>query len=599
VLVVDNLSRHPQYAEIDLRAFAGDTTVEIICRTRFPTITDRPYMLSFGPHTFLWFQLEPAAAAVRARPTLRAVDSWTAVADDRRALAHAIADYASERRWFRSKARTQRRARIVDLFELTGVHSTSLLVVLEIEFADADPESYLVPIGFLSGEPSVHLEHRFATAVIANLDVSGRDAQRGILYDTLVTGEAAQAFLALARSGGTLAGPHGRLVGHGSSALQQTDGEELSPRAVELEQTNSTIPFGDKIMLKVFRELESGPNAEIEIGRYLSEQPAPATRIAPLLGSVSYERTGEEPAAAAILHATVPNQGSAWTLFAGELNALFENAIGAEPPPLSVRHPLDLLGHEPPAALVERAGHYLRHAALLGRRTAEVHVALAAGKGPAFAPEKYTVMYQQSLFQGARATMVRTFEALAKRLDRLPQDVQEVTRAALAAQPRIEDRLRAVQARPVDAIRIRVHGDLHLGQVLFTGDDFAIIDFEGEPARPLRERRYKRVVLRDVAGMLRSFSYAAESALRTGVTRLQDQERARPWGAVWSAWVSTAYLAGYFEIGAPLAPADPAVRRLLLDFHMMEKCIYEIAYELNNRPEWLPIPLRGLLDLIA
>jgi maltose alpha-D-glucosyltransferase/alpha-amylase len=168
------------------------------------------------------------------------------------------------------------------------------------------------------------------------------------------------------------------------------------------------------------------------------------------------------------------------------------------------------------------------------------------------------------------------------------------------AQAQIEERLRAIQLRPLDAFRIRVHGDLHLGQVLFTGDDFVLIDFEGEPARPLRERRYKRNPLRDLAGMIRSFGYAAESALRTGAIRAQDQERVRPWGLAWSTWVSAAFLTGYFEIvKPPLVPADPAVARQILDFHTMEKCIYEIAYELNNRPEWLPIPVRGLLDLIG
>jgi maltose alpha-D-glucosyltransferase/alpha-amylase len=177
--------------------------------------------------------------------------------------------------------------------------------------------------------------------------------------------------------------------------------------------------------------------------------------------------------------------------------------------------------------------------------------------------------------------------------------VQNEARAALFAQARIEERLRVIQARPIEAVRIRTHGDLHLGQVLFTGDDFVLIDFEGEPARPLRERRYKRHPLRDVAGMLRSFSYAAESALRTGSSRSQDTERVRPWGVAWATWVGAAYLAGYLEVAGALVPAEPGLRRMLLDFYVMEKCIYEIGYELNNRPDWLPIPMRGLLELVS
>jgi maltose alpha-D-glucosyltransferase/alpha-amylase len=252
---------------------------------------------------------------------------------------------------------------------------------------------------------------------------------------------------------------------------------------------------------------------------------------------------------------------------------------------------------EPPHEIVERSGQYLRHARLLGRRTAEVHAALAAGRTPAFAPERYTMMHQQSLFQGARTRMVRTFDALAEHVGALPAEVQDDVRALLAAQPRIEEHLRRIQQRPIDAIRIRNHGDLHLGQVLFTGDDFVLIDFEGEPARPMRERRYKSTALRDLAGMLRSFGYAAESALRTGTGRAVDQSRARPWGAVWAGWISAAYLAGYLEVGAQLLPALEA-RRVVLDFFLIDKCLYEIGYELNNRPDWLPIPVRGLRELV-
>jgi maltose alpha-D-glucosyltransferase / alpha-amylase len=600
VLVVANLSRHPQFVELDLAAYAGTTPVELIGRTRFPTITDRPYVLSFGPHTFLWFQLEPPAADERRRPELVALEGWTAVADDRRALAAALGAYAAERRWFRGKARTRRRARIVDLFELPQPHGRALLTLLEIEYTDGEPETYLVPIGFASGEPATHLEHRTPHAVIGHLEVRGREPLRGVLYDALASGEAAQALLALVEGDAELAGEHGRLVGVQTAGLRAVVGdEELPVRPLELEQTNSTIPFGDRVMLKVFRQLEPGVNAELEVGLHLTEAAA-EVRVPPVLGSVAYHRDGEEPAAVAVAHQLVANQGTAWTLFSGELDQLFETALAADEaaPPVPAGHLLELAGTDPPPALLAHAGHYLRHAALLGRRTAEVHLVLARGRG-AFQPERYTMMYQQSLFQGARAMMVRTFELLGRRLGALPSEVQDDVRRLLAAQARLEERLRTIQARPLDALRTRVHGDLHLGQVLFTGDDFVIIDFEGEPARPLRERRYKRNPLRDLAGMLRSFGYAAESALRSGATRSQDQERVRPWGAAWTTWVSAAYLAGYLELAAPLTPTDPAVRRLLLDFHTMEKCIYEIGYELNNRPDWLPIPIRGLLDLIV
>lgn len=602
VLVVANLSRHPQFVELDLARHAGRVPVELVGRSRFPVITERPYILTFGPHQFLWFQLEAATSQQRTRPELRAVEQWGNVTLDRKGLAAALTGYARERRWFRSKARTQQRARIVDIFDLPGPRGRSLLVMLEIEFADADPESYLIPIGFVAGEPAVHLDHVSPHAIVAALEVSGggREPERGVLYDTLATGEAAHALLVLTRGDGVLAGTHGKLIGRATHALRETAVEELVPRVIELEQTNTTVPFGDQMILKVVRQVESGTNAELEIGSYLTQE-APQVHVPAVLGSVSYHREGDQPAAIAIAHRFVSSQGTAWDLFHGELGKLFETALASgEPPPEPPRkHVWELVAEEPPPLVVSRVGQYLRHARLLGRRTGEIHVALAAGKQPTFQPERYTMMYQQSLFQGARAAMVRTFELLSKRIAQLPAEVQDDARAAVLAQPRVEERLRTIQARPLDVLRIRVHGDLHLGQVLFTGDDFVTIDFEGEPARPLRERRYKRTGLRDLAGMLRSFDYAAESALRTGATRTIDYARAQPWGDTWTVWVSAAYLAGYLDVASALVPADPEVRRLILDFHTMEKCVYEIGYELNNRPDWLPIPVRGLLDLIA
>jgi len=598
VLVIANLSRHPQFVELDLGAYAGRTPVEVIGRSRFPTITERPYGLSLGPHMFLWFQLEAPTAERPRRPRLSCPDAWTRVVDNRRTLAGALAAFAGERRWFRGKARTLRHARIGDVVELPGARSRALLVTLELEYTDGEPETYVIPLGFVSGEPAAELEHKAPHTIVADLEVTGAEPHTGVLYDALATAEAAQSLLALARRGGTLDGLVGRLVATSAPELQA--GAEPSARAIELEQTNSTVPLGDRFIIKVFRQLERGINAELEVGTYLTdfERPVP---VPPVLGSVSYLADGDE-AAVAVVHRLVPNQGTAWQLFTGQLDQMFEHALVAadEAPAPPDAHVFDLLASEPPPALVERAGHHLRHARLLGRRTGEVHAALAAGATPAFTTERFSIMYQQSLYQGARGALARTFEALGRQQGRLPEASRAEARLALDAHARIEARLRDIQARPLDAIRIRNHGDLHLGQVLYTGDDFIVIDFEGEPARPLRERRYKRSPLRDVAGMLRSFGYAAESALRTGATRSADWDRVRPWGAAWTTWVGAAYLAGYVEqVGARLLPADPAVRRLLLDFYVMDKCIYEIGYEMNNRPDWLPIPIRGLLDLIA
>jgi maltose alpha-D-glucosyltransferase/alpha-amylase len=405
------------------------------------------------------------------------------------------------------------------------------------------------------------------------------------------------------RGSTNLKGERGRIECRPAPGLAEVLGEgELLPRMVKIEQSNSTVPFGEKLLLKVLRQLEPGVNAEQEIGRYLTDKARPGL-VPRVLGSVDYVRAGAEPTTVALVHQYVANEGNAWDLFLNYVGDFFDQALleKIEAPGSPPEHVLDRSQLEPPASFLERAGTPMRQARQLGQRTAEIHVLFAAGSEPAFQPEPFTPMYQQSLFQGARALLARTCETLNRQLPTLPEDVRVDAHAVLAAQARIEHQLREITTRLIAAVRIRAHGDLHLGQVLFTGDDFVIIDFEGEPLRPLRERRYKRNPLRDVAGMLRSFSYATESSLRAGHQRPQDLEKLTPWARLWTKWISAAYVAGY--LGTPgipplLAPLAED-RRLLIDFYRLEKCIYELAYELNNRPTWLPIPVRGLLELVG
>jgi maltose alpha-D-glucosyltransferase/alpha-amylase len=213
-------------------------------------------------------------------------------------------------------------------------------------------------------------------------------------------------------------------------------------------------------------------------------------------------------------------------------------------------------------------------------------------------------MHQQSIYQWTRALLVRTFEALRKRLPRFKAQVRHQVTALLELESQIEATLRQVKGTKIETQRIRCHGDLHLGQVLHTGDDFVLIDFEGEPARPLNERSYKRCPLRDVMGMVRSFNYATESVLRGGHYRKADVALLRPWARAWEEQVRRTYLKAYLETAgaAPFIPKKPEHVDLLLAFYGIEKAIYEIGYEMENRPDWIPIPiagLRGIMNLEA
>ena len=246
-------------------------------------------------------------------------------------------------------------------------------------------------------------------------------------------------------------------------------------------------------------------------------------------------------------------------------------------------------------------GSYLASAELIGQRTGEMHVALASdGTDPAFAPEGFSSFYRRSMYEGMRTLAKHTFGFLTKRLKQLPEEGQAEARRLLDQEKEIFRRLRAILDLKITGQRTRHHGDYHLGQILYTGKDFVITDFEGEPARALSERRSKRSPLKDVAGMIRSFNYAAVTGLRSGAIRAEDAAALEPWARFWNLWVAAAFLKSY--VGAAgqstFLPRSRDEMKVLLDLLILEKAIYEIGYELNNRPEWVRVPVRGVLEII-
>jgi maltose alpha-D-glucosyltransferase/alpha-amylase len=249
----------------------------------------------------------------------------------------------------------------------------------------------------------------------------------------------------------------------------------------------------------------------------------------------------------------------------------------------------------------EHVGPYLDAAALLGRRTAELHVALASPtQDPAFMPEPLSSRDIDRLRDDLILHAGSAFDALKENVARLPDGVLERAGLVLSRRSLVLDRFRQLSARQTDALRTRIHGDYHLGQVLRSKGDFVILDFEGEPARPLAERRTKQSPLKDVAGMLRSFSYAAFSALmKYSSRRPEDFHRLEPWARLWEQSVSSAFLRTYCEFakGVPVIPSEPLLFQQLLEAYVIDKALYELVYELNNRPNWVLIPLTGILGL--
>jgi maltose alpha-D-glucosyltransferase / alpha-amylase len=619
VLVIANLSRYVQCTRLNLDRFRGAVPTELFGRMRFPEIADQPYFMSLGPHDFYWLALERSHAAETAEdwPSLSARGSWTELLEPkrRRALAHALIRYASQRRWFRSKARARKDVSITEVIRLDQ-ESRFAIALLHVEYAHGRPETYVVPLAFAE-DASPQESMRLPSLVIAHVtldQVPGRGQVTGVLYDALCSEQFGAALLRAMTQGSGGIGEHGVLAGTALAALRDLPADTpLVPRLQSAEQTNTSIVYGDKLMLKIFRAIEDGPSLEYEIGRYLAMRDPPYGGVPRLAGALDYRLKPDpnfdgpprEPTTLGTLFEFVPNQGDAWQYTLDALDRYFDKVLSTtnrpEEPPLASGSFVADSRMPPNDKVVDWVGSYIDRIRQLGMRTAELHVTLAEDTtNPLFVPEPYDIMHQQSMYGSVSAYMARTFDLLRHRMDTLTPDVRALGEQILAREVEIDRFLERITRRRIDVVRTRIHGDYHLGQVLWTGDDFVIIDFEGEPGRPLSQRRFKRNGLRDVSGMLRSIEYAAHAGLRDGRHRPEDLPVLHVWAKAWAQWVSASFLGGYLERigGMRIVPPNETDLELLLNFFLFEKVIYEISYELNNRPEWVEIPMRGLLALL-
>jgi maltose alpha-D-glucosyltransferase/alpha-amylase len=619
ILVVANLSRFVQYVELDMARFKGVTPIELFGRTPFPTIGDLPYLLTLGPHAFFWFSLEQpnaAAAAVLsdyAIPRIEMNAGFEGIlrGDARQQLERLLPSYLPHCRWFRAKTRSIVSVHITDTVPMSEGPGVPQLALLNVEYSNAEPETYLLPLAVATGDRARDIRSRWPDQVIADVTSSGRNGDGdGILFDAVVDPDFLNDLFAIIARRRRHRASVGELLPGATHAFHQLRGDPespLEPRLLKGEQSNSSAIYGDRFIIKLFRRIEAGLNPDLEIGRFLTSH-ALFSHVPPVAGWIDYSSGAGERKNLAILQGFVPNEGDAWHFTLGELERFLENAATrSDPPPSTQKTLVDLLAlPEADPLAAELIGHYLDAARLMGKRLAELHLALVStADDPEFAPEPYSTLYQRSTFQSMQNLLARVMRMINSRVPIVPKDLRDQAQLIASHQRDIAARFDAFLRCKMSVVRMRIHGDLHLGQMLYTGKDFAIIDFEGEPARPLSERRLKRAALRDVAGMLRSFHYAALTStieqLKIGALGKFDFVSMKPWADFWRTWSSWAFLKGYLTAAgsASFIPKSNDELRILLDAFVMDKAIYELGYELNNRPEWLLIPLLSIGQLLG
>jgi maltose alpha-D-glucosyltransferase/alpha-amylase len=607
ILCVSNLARSAQPVELDLAAYKGRVPVELMGKTTFPPIGELPYLLTLASHSFYWFELTKAEEVPawheerqprEELPVLVLFDGWRSFFRDRvmpwrislsekvraQLEAEALPQFVSGQRWYAAKGEPVQRVAIADHAEWKVDHASWLVALFSIGGAAGEANTYFLPLSLAWEDGDEERLRKLQPVSVAKIR---QQARVGIVADAFADEAFCKALVQAIGANTELACAQGNIRFSPTTAfaaLAGTDVAVLPVRPPGGQSSNTVVTLGQRLFLKGYRQLRAGVNPEVEMGRFLTEVVRFPNSV-PVAGAVEYTAKDGQTTMLALLQGYVENQGDAWTYTVDYLKRFFDQygTMGAAPLPAGEAH-----------------GGYLALMHTLGRRTGELHRALALQTGDAaFDAEPIEREDLAAWSSSAREDALATLDLLQRRRDGLPAAAQADADAVLERRSQILQRFETYAQQDVDAVKIRHHGDYHLGQVLLVQNDFVIIDFEGEPGRPLAERRRKHSPLRDVAGMLRSFNYAAYTALaRSSTEQPQALAVLESMALDWEAEVSRTFLRGYQEAtqGCGLFAAWDDMHGLLQLF-TLEKAFYELRYELGNRPDWVRVPLRGILAL--
>ncbi len=572
VLVVANLSRFSQAVALDLTKYAGFLPSELFHENGFPAIKNEPYILTLGPYGYYWLSLKPSKAGEQKKdseiPVLHTrhwQQAFTGI-NKRKLEREALPLFLKKARWFIQKSLTIQHTKIRCMLNL----ASSILCIIEVFYLEKkETELYFLPISYMAKGES---EPRDVLATIKY------DSKEGYLYDAIHDDEFRISLYSFMYNQRKSSSNGSMLIPYMQKKLDKEQGQNA--KTLYEDQSNSSILYGNKYFLKIYRRLEDGTLPDVEIERFLTQK-AKFASIPPYLGHIDWKVDDKLTTTIALLQEFIPNEGSLWNYTCDLLAQYYERV-------LTIKE-----GENPIGAIS------IELAELIGRRTAEMHMALSSNTyDPDFKPEPFSYLTQRSVYQSIRSSIRLSFSTLRNRINKIPDGIKELAKEVLKKEGAIIKYLGKLVEKPYSLNLIRIHGDYHLGQILYTGKDCIIIDFEGEPLQSFSFRRRKRSCLRDIAGMLRSFHYAAyKTLLFSPSITVEMQEKLEKWAELWYDKVSYAFLNSYYQgIGKDLIPEDEKERAYFLKVFTLNKALYELSYELNARPELLIIPLKGILQ---
>ena len=618
ILVVSNLSRFTQCVELDLSKHRDAVPVEVFGRNRFPNIGEQPYRLSLGPHAFQWFHLQlreqgqesfSVTTRVEDLPVLTVDPSEIFSLATRNTIARLLPQILRARPWFRNKNRTIRQLRIGDVIPLPETSAHILLA--NIEYTDGEPDVITIPLSLATGEQAEIILRDKLHSVLAK--VQGLSDAQAVFYGSVFDRRFSDALLHAMLRRRRIKGENGDIVGTHTRAFRTAWAQvrsNLEPQPQTLDMHKILVTLGEDFVLTLYREVAPGLNPDREMGEFLANNTNFAN-VAKTLGAIEYhvpQEDTEQVTSLGMLTSYVRNSVDGWAYTLDHLGLFFERAlaIGEDDPrlkELTSGPPLTLSSQALPPIMNELLGGHAETVILLGQRTAELHIALSSRPDlPDFAPEPFTEFYRHGLYHGLLAQMNKSLDTLRQHVDLLSGAAQEEAQAVLEQQETLQERFTSLRDTRISGMRTRHHGDYHLGNVLYTGSDFIITNFDGDHTRPMSERRIKRSPMKDVASMVRSFHYVSHAVLFNhvpGIVTTADVDwRLERWAIAWYQWVSALFLQGYIKTAgaAGCLPKTQAEIKALLDAYTLEKGLLEVEFELENRPDWVRIPLHGILE---
>jgi maltose alpha-D-glucosyltransferase/alpha-amylase len=606
ILCVANLSRSAQPVELNLSSFKGRVPVEMLGRTAFPPIGELPYLLTMSGYGFYWFRLTTDAevpswheqiVSIDERPVLVLFDGWTSLFRDRvvpwrigiaektrlQFETDTLPRYIETQRWYAAKGLSIDRARIADHVLWQEGKLSWLVTLLDLDCA-GEHTGYFMPLALAWEERDEERVRNLSTAAVAKIR---QQANVGVMGDAFADEMFCRSVVAAMAARKEIAMSQGKLQFRPTTAFDRLAGSDFGALPVERPRgssSNTVVVMGERLILKGYRRLRTGLNPELEMGRYLTEV-AHYPNCAPLAGALEYIANDGETRLLAMLQGYVANQGDGWT---HSLEYVQRHLEQYRTTPAGDAAPVN--AHEAYLALIR----------VLAVRTAELHRALARPTtDPAFAPQPLTRADVDAYRQRATDEVRNALDMLTSGMEHVPAADRARASTVLAQRDQLLARIDALASQAPQGLKMRIHGDYHLGQVLVTRNDFVIIDFEGEPGHTLEQRSAKHSPLRDVAGMLRSFSYVQHSALRNVAHDEAEVARLAPLARAWEVEIRAAFLAEYQAAAHDATLYGPEALHAgsgLLGLFELEKALYELRYELGNRPGWAGIPLQGILE---